>query len=738
MEVEQSPSALSLQEGASSTLKCDFSSTVNNVQWFRQNPGGGSLTSLFYIVSGMKQSGRLNCTVNAKERSSTLHITASQLEDSATYLCAAQAQCSLVIQGEKVEQHPSTLSVQQGSSSVINCSYSDSLSEYFPWYKQEFGKGPQLLIDIRSTMATKEDQRLTVFLNKKAKHLSLHIKDTQPEDSAVKNEEHYLGDAPEMKCSPGFVTVVLLMLGQTHGDSVTQTEGQVTLSEKASLTVNCTYSASGYPALYWYVQYPGEGPRLLLKALRDKEKGSKKGFEANYDRDSKSFHLQKGSVQASDSAVYYCVMMNVQPKLFRDPWWVLLCLMTRLETHGVPEKVVMPSVFLTEYGRRASAPNQGLVEKEGKGRKEGEHSKQVSSFLTISISFIRKLGTNGVGVTPRRYHLCMFFSSHAGVRAMKVEQSPSALSLQEGASSTLKCKFSSTPDSVQWFQQNFGGGGLTRLFYIASGMKQSGRLNCTVNAKEQSSTLHLTDSQLEDSATYLCAVEAQCSLNEEHYLGDTPEMKCSPGFVTVVLLMFGQTHGDSVTQMEGPVTLSEEDSLTINCTYSTTGFPTLFWYVQYPGEGPELLLKALTDKEKGSKKGFESTYDRDSKSFHLQKGSVQASDSAVYYCVMMNVQPHKLFRDPWWVLLCLMTALETHSVPEKYERRGDGRASAPNQDLVEKEGKGRKEEEHLSTFLTICIAFIRKLGTNGAGVRGMEVEQRPSALSLQEGASSTL
>ncbi|CAK7316520.1 T cell receptor alpha variable 22 [Vulpes lagopus] len=97
MKVEQSPSALSLQEGASCTLKCNSSSTPDNVQWFRQNPGGGSLTRLFYIASGMKQSGRLNCTLNAKDQSSTLHVTASQLEDSATYLCAVEAQCSLVI-----------------------------------------------------------------------------------------------------------------------------------------------------------------------------------------------------------------------------------------------------------------------------------------------------------------------------------------------------------------------------------------------------------------------------------------------------------------------------------------------------------------------------------------------------------------------------------------------------------------------------------------------------------------
>uniref|UniRef100_UPI00406DB559 T cell receptor5934 chain alpha n=1 Tax=Homo sapiens TaxID=9606 RepID=UPI00406DB559 len=87
--------------------------------------------------------------------------------------------------GENVEQHPSTLSVQEGDSAVIKCTYSDSASNYFPWYKQELGKGPQLIIDIRSNVGEKKDQRIAVTLNKTAKHFSLHITETQPEDSAV-------------------------------------------------------------------------------------------------------------------------------------------------------------------------------------------------------------------------------------------------------------------------------------------------------------------------------------------------------------------------------------------------------------------------------------------------------------------------------------------------------------------------------------------------------------------------
>ncbi|EFB15029.1 hypothetical protein PANDA_021586, partial [Ailuropoda melanoleuca] len=108
--------------------------------------------------------------------------------------------------------------------------------------------------------------------------------------------------------TPKVTQVSSFSSGQTHGDSVTQTEGQVSLSEEASLTINCTYTTTLYPTLLWYVQYPGEGPQLLLSVSRDQEKGSNKGFEATYDRDSKSFHLEKGSVQASDSAVYHYVL----------------------------------------------------------------------------------------------------------------------------------------------------------------------------------------------------------------------------------------------------------------------------------------------------------------------------------------------------------------------------------------------------------------------------------------------
>uniref|UniRef100_F6ZSI0 Ig-like domain-containing protein n=1 Tax=Equus caballus TaxID=9796 RepID=F6ZSI0_HORSE len=92
-QVEQSPPVLSLQEGASSMLRCNFSISVSNLQWFRQNPGG-RLISLFYVPSGTQQNGRLNTTTVAKERHSSLNISSSQTTDSGIYFCAVEPQCS--------------------------------------------------------------------------------------------------------------------------------------------------------------------------------------------------------------------------------------------------------------------------------------------------------------------------------------------------------------------------------------------------------------------------------------------------------------------------------------------------------------------------------------------------------------------------------------------------------------------------------------------------------------------
>ena len=90
-----------------------------------------------------------------------------------------------------------------------------------------------------------------------------------------------------------------------------QTEGPVTVSEGALLTLNCTYqTASLAPYLFWYVQHLNKAPQLLLKGLTADKKVEHEGFQATPVKRDSSFHLQKRAVQASDSAVYYCALSD--------------------------------------------------------------------------------------------------------------------------------------------------------------------------------------------------------------------------------------------------------------------------------------------------------------------------------------------------------------------------------------------------------------------------------------------
>ncbi|CAO2590535.1 T cell receptor alpha variable 13-1, partial [Lemmus lemmus] len=75
--------------------------------------------------------------------------------------------------------------VQEGASTVINCTYVDSTSFYFPWYKQVPEKHSKLIIDSGSSMERKQSERLIVLLDKKAKHFFMHSTGIQAGDSAI-------------------------------------------------------------------------------------------------------------------------------------------------------------------------------------------------------------------------------------------------------------------------------------------------------------------------------------------------------------------------------------------------------------------------------------------------------------------------------------------------------------------------------------------------------------------------
>ncbi|KAG5206379.1 hypothetical protein JEQ12_017952 [Ovis aries] len=187
--------------------------------------------------------------------------------------------------GQSLTQPDDPVLVSEGTSLELKCNYSYGATPYVFWAM--FLSKEKLICNCYQSKNWLTQKEVWAFLH-------------------VKSQERYSGDTLEMSSSPGLVTVMLFLLGQTRGDSVSQMDGQVTLLEGAPLTVNCTYSAIGYPTLFWYVQYAGEAPELLLKATKANDKGTNEGFEATYDAKTTSFHLEKASVQESDSAVYHC------------------------------------------------------------------------------------------------------------------------------------------------------------------------------------------------------------------------------------------------------------------------------------------------------------------------------------------------------------------------------------------------------------------------------------------------
>ena len=86
---------------------------------------------------------------------------------------------------QQVKQNPPSLSVTEGGISILNCDYDNTMLDYFQWYRKYPTKSLTFLISIGSVLEKNEDGRFTVFHNRSAKHLSLHISASQPGDSAL-------------------------------------------------------------------------------------------------------------------------------------------------------------------------------------------------------------------------------------------------------------------------------------------------------------------------------------------------------------------------------------------------------------------------------------------------------------------------------------------------------------------------------------------------------------------------
>ncbi|KAG6924767.1 hypothetical protein G0U57_016601 [Chelydra serpentina] len=91
----------------------------------------------------------------------------------------------------------------------------------------------------------------------------------------------------------------------------------------------------------------------------------------------------------------------------------------------------------------------------------------------------------------------------------QVDQRLPSLVYWEGEVTTMFCSFTSTYQTFQWYQQ-LPGRGPTHLLTASSNENVTvGRFIGERLESGKRSSLHITDSQLGDSGSYLCAVDAQ-------------------------------------------------------------------------------------------------------------------------------------------------------------------------------------------------------------------------------------
>uniref|UniRef100_A0A8C6X4M2 Ig-like domain-containing protein n=1 Tax=Naja naja TaxID=35670 RepID=A0A8C6X4M2_NAJNA len=101
-----------------------------------------------------------------------------------------------------------------------------------------------------------------------------------------------------------------LILGQT----VTQTEGRVTITEGQPIFLNCTYAKSidYQPSPFWYIQYLGQSPKLFKSTFltANVDISLPQNFTTIHNKAGMSFHMKKSVSQLNDSAIYFCAVRS--------------------------------------------------------------------------------------------------------------------------------------------------------------------------------------------------------------------------------------------------------------------------------------------------------------------------------------------------------------------------------------------------------------------------------------------
>ncbi|KAK2830882.1 hypothetical protein Q5P01_018813 [Channa striata] len=106
-------------------------------------------------------------------------------------------------------------------------------------------------------------------------------------------------------------TLGLLVQGSSGQITVTQSPGSQSVSPGQTVTIRCKTNRGIGDDMNWYLQKPGEAPKLLIADTTIRQSGVPDRFSASYS--GTDFTLTISRVQGEDAGVYYCQQGNSFP-----------------------------------------------------------------------------------------------------------------------------------------------------------------------------------------------------------------------------------------------------------------------------------------------------------------------------------------------------------------------------------------------------------------------------------------